>query len=107
MEVLPDSLDTVVVRAVWGQKVKLHLIAPSQLSSSDCLAAMDFEVVQNEMDTPFSTIGMTERIDQGDEESACFPWTLDPKQTARAGIERPRQVMLLILPGRHDFLLLS
>src|SRR3954451_10407762 len=68
---------------------------------------MNLEIVQNDMDTPFVTICMTQRIHQVDEESACLSQTLDPNQTARSGIECPRQVTFLILPRRHDLLLLS
>lgn len=51
VEILPDPFDTIVIRAIRGRKVQLHLIVPSDLSRDDGLAAMNLEVVQDDVET--------------------------------------------------------
>lgn len=55
VEVFPNTFDAIVVRAIGRQEVQLDMIAPSDLGCVDGLAAVDFEVVQDNMNAAFST----------------------------------------------------
>jgi len=45
VEILPDSLDPIVIRAIGWQKVESHLAAPCCQRQLNLAAVVDFEVV--------------------------------------------------------------
>ena len=50
VEVLPDSLDPVVVRAIRRQEVEPHLSAPARQGQLHLAAVMDLVVVEDDVD---------------------------------------------------------
>src|SRR5271157_1334532 len=108
VEVLPQSLDTIVIRAVRRQEVELYLPLPSGQCQLDLTAVMNLEVVEDDVDPASVWVGHRHQpMDQEEEQCAVLAFPLDPGELARAGIERAGQVTLLVLAGRRHGLLLA
>ena len=90
VEVLPQSLDTIVIRAVRRQEVELYLPLPSGQCQLDLTAVMNLEVVEDDVDPVCVWVGHRHQpMDQEEEQCAILAFPLDPGELARAGIERP------------------
>ena len=100
VEVLPQTLDAIVIRAVRRQEVELHLSLPGGQCQLDLTAVMDLEVVEDDVDP--ASIRVSHRhqpVDQQEEQGAVLALLLDPGELARAGIERPAGYRFWFWPG--------
>ena len=68
MEVEPDALDGVVVRAIGGQEMEDDEAIVFFNGLPRLLTVMDDVVVENQMDFPFSGMALDETVNEGDEE---------------------------------------
>ena len=63
VEVLPDSFDAIVVRAIWWQEVKLDLAGRRRLQRQLNLAAVVYaEVIENEMDSTSGPMCLRDKL---------------------------------------------
>src|SRR6266852_2804057 len=102
MQVLPDALDAVVVRAVGRQEVQDDAIFQvGELAEND-VCRVDDVIVDHQMDLPSARIARREQSQQlAKQEGILAPATGDV-QFSGAHVERSSQVELLVLAGRHD-----
>ena len=100
VEVLPQPLDAIVIRAVRRQEVELHLPLPGGQGQLDLAAVMDLVIVEDDMDPPRLRVRHRHQpMDQQQEQGALLSLPLDPGELTRAGVQRPGQVPLLVLAG--------
>ena len=90
VEILPDPLDPIVIRAIGREKVEVHLPLPGGQCQLDLTAVMNLEVVEDDVDPASVWVGHRHQpMDQEEEQCAVLAFPLDPGELARAGIERP------------------
>ena len=86
VEVLPQSLDTIVIRAVRRQEVELYLPLPSGQCQLDLTAVMNLEVVEDDVDPACVWVGHRHQpMDQEEEQCAILAFPLDPGLTHHNG----------------------
>ena len=108
VKVLRDPLDPIVVRAIGREEVELHLPLPGGHRQLNLAAVMDFVVVEDDVDP--TSVSITEGyqpMNQEEEQRAVFAFSFDPSELARAGIQRPGQITLLVLTRCQNLLLLT
>ncbi len=108
MKVLPDPLDPIVIRAIGREKVELHLPLPGGQSQLNLAAVMDLEVVKDDVNpTSVSIADSYQPMEEEKEQRAVLAFSFDSSELARAGIQRPSQITLLVLTWCENFLLLN
>lgn len=109
VEVLPDSFDAIVVRAIWWQEVKLDLAGRRRLQRQLNLAAVvDAVVIENEMDLTSAAIYLRDQlVKELEEQKAVLPIAFNPGKLTGLGIQSTSEVTLLVASWREDELLLS
>ena len=108
VKVLPDSLDAIVIRAIGREKMELHLPLPGGQRQLNLAAVMDFEVVEDDVNpTSVSIADGYQSMNEEKEQRAVLALSFDPCELARAGIQRPGQITLLVLTGCQNLFLLT
>ncbi len=90
VEVLPDPLNPIVIRAIGWQKVETHLASPCCQRQLNLSAVVDFEVVDDNVNPSSVSIADGHQpIDEKKEQNAVLAFSLNPREFARAGVQRP------------------
>src|SRR5688572_9807527 len=99
VQVPPQLLDLVLVRAERWKEVKLQ---PS-LVAFECrarqLARVDAVVVQHQVDLPLASVASHQSVNHLDEQLAALAYTVDPYDAAGVSVQRSGDVPLLVLSG--------
>ena len=108
VEILPNPLDPIVIRAIGREKVESHLPLPGGQRQLDLAAVMNFEVVEDDVNpTSVSIANGYQPMNEQKELRAVLAFSFDPGELARAGINRTGQVTLLVLTWCQNRLLLT
>ncbi len=98
MEVLPDPLDPIVIRAIGWQKVELHFPLPGRQRQLNLAAVTNLEVVENDVNpTSVSVADGYQPMNEKKEQCAVLAFAFYPGELARMGIQRTGQITLLVL----------
>jgi hypothetical protein len=106
VQVLPDSFDAIVVRAIRWQEVQPYLAGCRRLQcQSDLLAVVDAVVVENEMDPTSVPVRLGhEFVKEVQKQEAVLPVPFDPCELAGFGIESAGEITLLVASRSADVL---
>ena len=105
MKLLPEVLDSVVLRTVRWEEVLLENIAERPDGDLGSLGRVNDEVVEDEVDARRPRINLSQLAEELDEEIAVFLFRRDPDELPSLGVERPGDVPLLVDSRRQDELL--
>jgi hypothetical protein len=105
MQITPQPLNGVMLRAVRGQEVQLHF----PLLGSDGLlgnwAGMNDVVVDNQVEELIRLELFPKLIHQQEEESGTLAGSADPEEVLAPAEDSPGDIALLLLSGGEDFFL--
>jgi hypothetical protein len=101
VEVLPKTLDAIVVWAVGWQEVEANATKPSQ-SAAGLTTLVDAIVVQDDMDAFSVCIVLSQFLKKLNEEVCVLLGRAYPYDRAITGIQWPSNVSLLVL-SRSDY----
>ena len=108
VEILPNPLDPIVIRAIRWQKVESHLALPCCQRQLNLAAVVDFEVVEDDVNpTSVSIANGYQPMNEQKEQRAVLAFSFDSSELARAGIQRSGQITLLVLTWCQNLLLLT
>ena len=98
VEFSPQPLDAIVLRRVGRQKMQhdptAELLGQRPLHQ---LAGVDAVVVEDHMKFPRSGKGLAQAAQEQKEQVAVLPGVADPEDLPRAGVQRPGQIVFLVL----------
>jgi len=107
VEILPTSLDAIVVGAVRREKVKDDAAVHVGEDSSDQFAVVDAVVVDDEVNSSRAAVGVDDAKEQQREKHAVLSWRINPRHDVVVRCERACEVVLHVLSRRDDAALLS
>jgi len=107
VEVLPNSLDAIRIRAVGREEVKDNSAAESLKLAARGVRGMDAVVVNDEVHTLGLRVALGQEGQQAAEQRRSFSRLARRVQGPRPNVKRAGQVELLVLAGRKDAALLS
>jgi hypothetical protein len=104
VQVLPDSIDAIVVRAIRWQEVQPYLAGRRRLQGQlDLVTGVYAVVAVSEMDLPSALVCLRdELVKKLQEEEAVLPIAFDPSQLAAPGIQSTGEVTILVASGSED-----
>ena len=86
----------------------MHLPLPGSQRHLDLAAVMDFEIVEDDVNPTSAPIADGyQPTNEEQEQRAILAFSFDPSELARAGIERPSQITLLVLTWCGNLFLLT
>src|SRR6202050_4188335 len=106
MQILPDTLNGIMVRTVRWQKVQPDSFRKSHQSHRDDEAAMNAVIIQDHVDDFRAGIHLRQLVEQVPKEPTVFLFAFHPVNLPAAHVHGSRQIPLFVLPRGQRFFLL-